>query len=221
MKKIILGVGLFVLGTNIFAQQDAKAKEILEQLSTKTKAHTSIYAEFDYNIKNTADGIDETQSGSLLSKGDTKYRLNIVGQEIINNGTTIWTFVGDACEVQINSAEELAEEEDNLMNPSTLFTIYEKGFKYKYIGQTTINGRTTEEIHLFPENANDKPYHTIKLFVDNTKKEIVKVIMKNKDGNTYTYIVKKFTPNAAAEDSKFNFNKSQTNCDEIEEIDLR
>ena len=62
---------------------------------------------------------------------------------IINNGETLWYFMKDVPEVQIMESD--SEDE---MNPSRIFTIYERGYKYQYAGESAIDGKKTEIINL-------------------------------------------------------------------------
>lgn len=220
MKKNIILLAIATLfTTSIFAQsegdsqemKDPKAKAILDKLSAKNKTYTTISAEFDYNLKNAAEGIDETQSGKLITKGD-KYKLNIAGQEIVCNGKTVWTYIEDADEVQINNVSN-DEDEEGMFNPATIFTIYEKGFKYKFQNEND----KTQTINLYPENANEKSYHTVQLIIDKAKTQITSIIIKSKDGNTYSYILKSFKTNETLNDSYFNFDTSKAG----DIIDLR
>jgi outer membrane lipoprotein carrier protein len=205
-----------------FAQQtgdtqemkDPQAKAILDKLSEKNKTYTSIKANFEYILTNKAEGINETQKGNLALKGN-KYKLNISGQQIISNGKTVWTYIEDADEVQISSVAE--NDDDNLFNPATIFTIYEKGFKYKFNGEETVDGVLVQNIMLYPEKAKEKSYHTIQLVVDKNKVQINSIIIKSKDGNTYTYKLSKFESNTPMADADFNFDVSKVS----EVIDLR
>ena len=58
MKKITLfATTIFAfLFINTYAQDDAKAKAILDELSAKTKAYSSIKATFTYNLKKGCQG---------------------------------------------------------------------------------------------------------------------------------------------------------------------
>ena len=60
------------------------------------------------------------------------------------------------------------EVNEDAINPSKVFTIYEKGYKYKFDGEDGV----TEIISLYPENPDKKKFHTAKLYVDKTKKQI-------------------------------------------------
>ena len=59
------------------------------------------------------------------------YKLDMsTDLSIINNGETLWYFMKDVPEVQIMESD--SEDE---MNPSKIFTIYERRYKYQYAGE--------------------------------------------------------------------------------------
>lgn len=199
MKKNILVAFIAVAGfSSAIAQNDPKAKTILDELSAKTKAYTSIKAEFTF-VTEKKDKTKETQTGKIQTKGKM-YKLVIPGHEIYCDGKTVWDYIKDANEVQVKDMEAGG---DDAVNPSTIFTIYEKGFKYKFDGEDA----TTQTISLFPENPDKKKYHTAKLVIDRVKKQISSVKMMMRDGTTQTYTIKSFTPNVAIPDTEFTFDK--------------
>ena len=74
------------------------------------------------------------------------YKLDMsTDLSIINNGETLWYFMKDVPEVQIMESD--SEDE---MNPSKIFTIYERGYKYQY-WRKQINGKKIECINLYPK----------------------------------------------------------------------
>lgn len=223
MKTIInLFLGILITSTTL-AQvesgqeipQDPKAKEILDALSKKTKSHKALQADFSYNLSNKEAGIDETQKGQITVQGNNKYKIKISGQEIISDGKTLWTYIKDSQEVQIDNAESGAES--SALSPSKIFTLYEDNFKYKYHGEETIDGKLVQIIKLFPMNANDKNYHTAILRIDKSLLQIHSIIILSKDGNRYTYTIEKFTGNPAITEGFFNFDTAKAE----EVIDLR
>jgi outer membrane lipoprotein-sorting protein len=196
-KKLSL-IALFsaaVLSVN--AQNDPKAKTILDELSAKTKAYTSIKTEFTMEVVK-KDKTKDTQTGKLATKG-SKYKLEISGHEIYCDGKTVTEFIKDANEAQIKDMDASGDE----VNPTNIFTLYEKGFKCKFDGEEG----NTQTISLYPENPDKKKFHTVKLFIDKTKKQITGVRMLMKDQSTQTYTVKSFTPNAPLTDADFTFDK--------------
>lgn len=196
-KKITI-IALFAVGSlNAIAQdQDPKAKKVLDELSVKTKAYTTIKAEFSWVVEK-KDKSKDSQSGKIQTKG-AKYKLEIPGHEIYCDGKTVWDYIKDANEVQIKDMEVGG---DDAVNPSNIFTIYEKGFKYKFDGEDA----TTQTISLFPTNPDKKKFHTIKLTIDKTKKQISSVKMFMKDGSTQTYTIKTFVGSTPIPDTDFVF----------------
>jgi outer membrane lipoprotein carrier protein len=196
-KNIVIALLSFGSIASVSAQNDPKAKAILDDLSAKTKAYTSIKAEFTF-VTEKKDKTKDSQEGKIATKGN-KYKLEIPGHEIYSDGKKVWDFIKSANEVQVKDVEAGSED---AINPTTIFTMYEKGFKYKFDGEDA----TTQTISLFPENPDKKKYHTIKLYIDKNKKQITSVKMMMKDGSTQTYTIKSFTPNAAIPDTDFTFN---------------
>lgn len=196
-KKIALIAFLVISSLAINAQNDPKAKTILDDLSQKTKAYTTIKAEFTF-IAEKKDKTKDTQNGKIQTKG-SKYKLEIPGHEIYCDGKTVWDFIKDANEVQIKDMEVGGED---AVNPSTIFTLYEKGYKYKFDSEDA----TKQAINLFPVNPDKKKFHTVKLVVDKTKKQISSVKMMMKDGSVQTYEIKSFIGNSVIPDTDFTFN---------------
>lgn len=208
-----------------FAQQpkeviDAKAKAVLDEVAAKTKTYTSIKAEFasvtEKKVSNTESKVTESQAGTLQLKGE-KYKMEIKGQAIFCDSKTQWTYIKESNEVQINNAPD-AKATDN-PNPVNIFTLYEKGYKYKYEGEEAQGGVKVDVVGLFPLNPDKKPYHTIRLSIDKAKKQIIAVRIMNKNGTTNIITVKSFTANSEMPDAMFTFNKADYKG--VEVVDLR
>jgi outer membrane lipoprotein carrier protein len=219
MKKLLFGL-LAISYLGAFAQDgaetDPKAKAILDQLSAKTKTYTSISAEFTSNLENKAADLNLSQEGKLKMQGD-KYNLSLGNHQIISDGTTTWTYSKEDNEVYIDNNADV--EDEDMIKPSELFTIWESGFKFQYIGEKSINGKNCDIIHLFPSQPAKKNFHTIKLFIDKDKLELVTITVMGKAGNIDTYNLKSFTPNSTVTAADFSFNKD--NYAGVEEIDNR
>lgn len=211
MRSLFLVIAVLAGLISVHAQDDPQAKAILDKLSAKTKAYKTIKASFEFTMTNKTEGMNETQDGSILIKGNN-YHLSITGQDVISDGKSIWTVLKDAEEVQIN---EIDEEDEDAISPNRIFTLYEEGFKQKYVKEE--NGH--DIINLYPKNAAEKSYHRIALYINKAKEEISKVIVYGKDGTNTTYKIKSFSPNATIPEGSFTFDKSKFPKYEI--IDLR
>lgn len=206
MRTTVLLMGFLFLGLNVNAQEkDPKAKAVLDEVSKKIKSYNSFAVEFTSTLKASSGASPETQSGKAIIKGD-KYIVEIGGQKIINDGKSVYTIVIADKEVYVN---EIEEGDDDLLNPSKMFTIWEKDFKYKYIKEETIGGVPVHEIHLYPVNPAKSKYHTIIVKINKAKSELHSVIVKGKEGEVLSYTLTKFTANPSVTDDDFKFVKAK------------
>ena len=220
MKKIlsILTVCCSLLTANCIAQtpaaaeQDPKAKAILDDLSKTTKSYKTISAEYELVLLNKDKKQTDKQTGKIQVKGN-KFKLEIPGNTIVCDGKTVWTHNKDAQEVTIKNFEP--NNEDGL-NPTNIFTMYETGYKYKYEKEEKIGANTYHVINLYPTiKPEKKKFHTIKLYVDKIKKQVHEIKMLMKDGGTQTYEIKSMTPNTVLADNVFVFDTKTFKADQI------
>ncbi len=216
-KSLVLFSILSLLIVNPFLSvsesQDNKSNQILNKLSKTYKTYKSIQASFAISIKNKQTNTSVKQSGVLFQKGK-KFRVNMSGQEIYCDGKTIWTYLKDANEVQISKFDAKAMD----INPSEIFTIYEKGFIHKYVGQVSKGTKTLDVVELTPTDKN-KGYFKVKLGIDKLANKIKEMSVHSKNGIVTTYIITKFSPNVPISDSYFKFNSKDKPG--VIEIDLR
>src|ERR1700761_4387368 len=143
MKKTLLVTLLIFVFANVFAQQpDTKtAQPILNGVSEKYKSFTSVKAEFTIKTEDGTGKTTDNQAGTLYVKGN-KFKLELNNQQIVCDNVTIWTYLKDANELQINTYEP----DENTISPSQIFTIYEKNFIYGFIEEKTVNGKVFQVI---------------------------------------------------------------------------
>ena len=216
MKKGLLTGLLLVFATFIFAQQDQKAKDILDQVSKKTKSFTSISADFTFSMENKEEKISEKNKGSLKLKGQ-KYKVSLpdLGYQVYSDGVTIWTYQHDGNQVSITNKED---SEDDLMDPSKIFHIYEEGFNYKFIAEKKEKGKPIFYIDLIPQ-SDDKDFTKITICIDKNSMMIDRATTYGIDGNQYGIIVDELETNKPMAESMFVFDTSKYN--DIEVIDFR
>lgn len=213
MKKLFLTALLGLSAHILLAQYDASALATLEAMSKKYKAFKSFEANITSTMTNDTEGIKEEFKGKITVKGD-KFRLVMDDQEIINNGTTVWTYLPAAKEVNIDNYDPGSDE----INPSKIYDIYKKGFKYLNLGDKAEGGVTCAEIDLVPEKK-DAQYFKIKMMISKKDNSIVSWTMFDKSGNKYKYTISKFLPNIEVADAFFSFDPKK--YPGVEVIDLR
>ena len=216
MRTIIAVLLTMVLGVHSIAQDaekgDKKSNAILEVLTAKTEAYKSIRVDFTYKMENIEAGIDESTRGTLLVMGN-KYNLNISGQEVFCDGETLWTYMADAEEVQVNSLEEAEES----ISPNKLLSSYNEDYRSKFIKEDFVYGTTVNIIDLTPIEG--KSYFKVRLIIDKEKDQLLEFTIFDKNGSTYSYVINKFEPNIDVSEGAFTFNPAD--YPGVDVIDMR
>lgn len=213
MKRIAALLSLVVFGFHGVAQdQDPKAKAVLDEVSKITKSYKTITADIQFtSYGKDKKQVDKPQTWKVQSKGD-KFRIEIPGSSIVSDGKTLWNYNHDAKEVTIKHADPQNDEQ----NPAKIFTMYEKGYKFKYEKEGKIGAATVHVIDLYPAlNPEKKKFHTVKLYVDKTKKTVLRMEMMMKDGGTQVFDVKSLKPNLEIPDGHFVFDLKGLKADQI------
>lgn len=214
MKTIGLIMILSGLMVSILeAQNDPKALEILDAMSAKYQNVEAFSAKLVYKLENPTERVNETFKGELTVMGD-KYRLKIGEQEIINNGSTIWTYLREVNEVNVDNYYP----EDDPMAPAKIYTIYRDGYKYSFVEEDKQKGRIVQVVDLEPENK-DEPFYKIRLTIDKEDKTLVDYKVFDKNGNRYLWSVSDFDTNLKLTASHFEFDADEYKG--VEVIDLR
>lgn len=203
----------FVLVLTAFgawAQNDSKAKEILDKAAAKFKAYPAAEVSFTLSMENKAENISETHEGQAWMKGN-KYKLNLMDVENYYDGTHIFTYMPEVQEVNIKNPND---EEEEFLNPTKLFDIHNQGFTQKLIGTT--NG--IAYIELLPKEK--KNFEKIGVWVNPATSAIQKVTSFGKDGNNVTITIKNIKQlSPAPADTFFTFDKAKH--PEVDVIDMR
>jgi len=208
MTKLLTTL-LIAFSTTLFAQ-DQVAKDVLDRLSTTTKSYKNMTVGFDFIFENKNQNINEKQKGILVLQ-EEMFRLEMEEQTIINDGESQWIYLADMNEVTIIEHDP----EDEMMNLNKLFTIYEEGYKYSYVGTESEKGKRLQIIDLFPEETG--AFIKITLAIDAAKNQLHKITMHDKNGGNFTYLVTSFKSNTNL--APFIFNT--VDCPGVEVIDLR
>src|ERR1700748_915463 len=167
MKKLFILFLLTTSATYTFAQKDAAAKTILNEVSAKYKLYDVVKTDFEFTLNNQQAKVTETQTGTLIARSKTnKFKVTLYGadasakqdinEEIISDGKTQWTYLKKDNEVQISTADNSEEG----FNPARIFTMYEHGYKYIYNGEVKAGGGTCQEIDLTPDDI-QKPFFKV------------------------------------------------------------
>lgn len=215
MKLIVALVIIGSFGFAASAQTDSKAKAILAAVSKKYRSYDVVKTDFTFTLNNAQAKVKETQQGTLYVKANAnKYKVAMTNQDLISDGKVQWTYLKNDKEVQISNVDNSGDA----INPAKIFTIYEKGFKYLYTGENKVGAKIYQMIDLSPTDTK-KSIFKVRLSIDKLSKQIANVVIFEKNGNTYTYNVKTFSPNIKVPETTFAFDAKKHPG--VEVVDLR
>lgn len=211
--KYLLALLVVFTTVNLNAQVDQKAKSILDEVSKKTQSSNSITADFQFIMENSEVDLHESNEGSLIIQKDS-YKLNFNGIEVMCDGKSQWTYMPDAEEVNVSEANS---GEDGMLNPATIFTIYEEGFVNTYLGEFTESSVKIFKIDMVP--TEEQEFSRVILDISQTNYQIAGATMFGTDGNKYIIKVKNMITNKKYPESTFAFDSSK--YPGVEVIDMR
>lgn len=209
--KAILATAALGLSLIVNAQQDQAARDILDVMSNKYRKIPAFSADFTYALENQQESLNEQFEGKITVKG-VKYRLDLEGQEIINDGKSIWTYLAEVNEVTINNYNP----EESEINLNNIFDLYKTGYKYLLVSE--LNTPSTNVVDLVPEDKNLN-YFKIRMEIDKSTNSLKSFKIFDKSGNRYTYIIKQFQEHANLDDKLFVFDMNAHKG--VEVIDFR
>ena len=209
MRKALVAMAL--LGS-LFAnaQNDKRAATILDAMSNKYKTMTSFKVAFTY----INEGTKETLKGDATVKG-TKFRLKMAGQEIFNDGKIMTTYIKESNEATVNNYDP---KEAGDIDPTKVYTIYKKGYKYTFLEEVTEAGKAYEVVELTPEKKDSK-VAKLQIKVDKKDKSVKSWKIFQRSGQRLGFKVDSFVPNVKVDDKSFAFDASKYKG--VELIDLR
>jgi outer membrane lipoprotein carrier protein len=216
MNKNFLIVALILTTFNIvLAQQDPKAKEILDAMSAKYKSISSFQADLSYTMTNKVEDINESYNGKIAVKGEM-YRLMMQDQEIYNDGTTVWTYLPNLDEPEVTIDDNNPDGGD--ITPSSIFNIYQEGYKYLYLNSVNVDGKSYDIVDLVP-NDKDAQYFKVRIEIGTKDRLLRTFTLFDREGSEYAYLITNFKSDVNLADSYFRFDASKLTEDQI--IDIR
>ena len=205
-KHILLIISILALA---FGAKAPYAETTFKAAVDKLKSYENIEINFDYNMINTEAGIFETMEGSGVLQGDA-YVLHILGQDIICDGTTIWTYNADAEEVMISDVDNA----DGGGSPLSIINAYYDNISAKVVDEAGII-KKIEVKPLFSDENIEKLIVTLN--TNNLEIKDLHVFDKNK--NEFVYVITKFVTNQKLPAGFFTFKEADYPDAEI--IDMR
>lgn len=193
----------FLISFTGFAQ-DAKAKALLDEVTSKVKSYDNIAIDFKYSLQNLKENINQESKGNVLLQGNN-YVLNFMGITKIFDGKKVYTIVPEDEEISISSFDD---KDESAITPSKMLTFFNKGYKYSWDILQNVRGRKIQYIKLIPISSKDQRKEVL-LGIDVQTKNIYNVIETGKNGTKTTIVVNSFKTNQPVSKNQFTFVKSK------------
>jgi outer membrane lipoprotein-sorting protein len=203
IKKGIQITALLLFGLSMQAQ-DKKAKDLLNQVTSKVKSYDNIAIDFKYSLNNAKEKINQDSKGNVTMKNN-QYVLNFMGVTKIFDGKKNYTIVPEDEEITISKVNE---KDDNAITPSKLLTFFNTGYKCTMDLLQDIKGRKIQYIKLIPVNPKDQRKEIL-LGIDVRTKHIYNLIEIGKKGTKTTLTVNSFKTNQPLSKNQFTFVESK------------
>ena len=205
VKKAFLLIFGILASIAVHAQS---ADEFLKQAIEKNKSYNDISVIFNYQMINSSAGIYENINGYASMKGGS-YIMNIDGQEMICDGTTLWTHLIDDEEVMISEVTD-----DNNSSPIAIIDAFSQNITASFVESDNPDIKIIE----VKENEGDT-FETVRLHFDIKDLNIKKVHIIVGDGNEFIYEITDFKTNQNLPDNMFIFDENL--YPHVEVIDMR
>jgi outer membrane lipoprotein-sorting protein len=203
MKKILSALAILLVFVNVSLAQDAKAKKLLDEVTTKVKTYNNVVLDFKVTIQNLKKEINQESKGNVTIAGD-KYVLNMMGTTKIFDGKKIYTIIPEDEEVTISSPTG----QDAEFTPAKMLTFFNTGFKYTWDITQNVKGRSIQYIKLSPTAPKDHRKEVL-IGIDTQTKNIYNIIEVAKDGTKTTIVVNSFKTNQPISKNEFTFDATK------------
>ncbi|EAZ94669.1 gliding motility-related protein; possible outer membrane protein [Flavobacteria bacterium BAL38] len=204
MKRFLQVAIALLIGLSLQAQDAKKAKELLDEVSSKVKSYDNIVIDFKYALNNPKENINQESKGNVALKGNL-YSLNFMGVTKIFDGKKVYTIVPEDEEISISNFNA---NDENAITPNKMLTFFNSGYKYAWDILQNVKGRKIQYVKLTPNSSKDQRKEIL-VGIDVQTKHIYTVIEVGKNGSKTTLTVNSFKTNQPLSKNHFTFTKSK------------
>ena len=180
------------------------ATQILDAVGKKYKKHAGFSADFTHDSETNSGKLLSSQKGKIKVAG-SKYQLITEKATLICDGKTVWTIQPKIKEVTVSDYEP----EPGDITPERVYTFYQTGYKYLFMGEVKVKGKVWQSLDLEPENLK-KEISKIRLYVDKTSRAITKwIIFERGTNERESFEVDKFEALIKVNAADFAFDKKK------------
>lgn len=180
--------------------QGNSARALLDEVSSKIESYNNVYLEFNYNLENKTEKVNQETRGNLTLQKNL-YNLKYLGVERIFDGKKVYTIVHEDEEVVISKNDK---NDEGSITPSKMFNFYKNGYTLKMDIVQKNGGREIQFLKLTPMDSNSEIRYIL-VGVDTQTKHISKLIEVGNNGTQTTLLVTNFKTNQQISNKLFTF----------------
>jgi outer membrane lipoprotein-sorting protein len=211
--NLLILIGLFITAP-VFAQKDAKAKELLDKTSEVLNQAGGLSVSFTFYMNDEIHNIKQSFEGQMLLKG-TKFYLDTSEQTVYFDGKTQWVYDKTIEEVSILEPQS---QDIQALNPILVFEMYKKDCDYKYNGEkNSTQNRKVQEISLFPKDKKED-IRQVDLQINSGDYMPVSFYITYKNKSEYRIHINKYQTKLNLPDSQFVFDKNKYPQAEVNDL---
>ena len=204
MNKFFKVLFFFLASFSLQAQDAAKAKDLLDDVSSQIKTYNNIVIDFKYTLSNPKENINQESNGNVALQGNL-YNLNFMGVSKIFDGSKVYTIVPEDEEITISKFDN---SDDNAVTPSKMLTFFTSGYKYSMDILQNVKGRKIQYVKLIPISSKDQRKEIL-IGIDVQTKNIYNLIETGKNGTKTILTVNSFKTNQPLSKNHFTFTQSK------------
>ena len=213
-RGLFLFLTLLLTLTTCFAQQDAKAVDILNKASAAYLKAGGVKASFSIQMVQSKGVKGERVQGSIRLKGQ-KFKLEVEDMTTWFDGSNQWVYLKSNKEVNVSNP---TEEELLTINPINVFQLYKHGYTCAYKGTGTSAGLSVQQILLTPKDKYSQVSGIQVAFEKNSLRP-VSIVITNKDKSGTTVTISSYQGGNTFADNQFVFPAKEYPSTQV--IDLR
>ena len=180
---------------------DPQALALLESISQQHQNSGPHLIEFSLDIELPGQAT-ETQRGQLIQDGE-KFVLDLDQRQIISDNETVWLFLKDMNEVQINDAD--FDDASDFMSPSDLYQLHKSDdYVFALANEFAEDGQTVTQIECKPLDDNSD-YSKLRLTILKKANKVKRMKIFSKDGSRFTMNITSQTASYQTNDNMFSF----------------
>jgi len=201
-----------ILSSSLLAQtslgevSDPEAMKILDAVKNDFNLYAAHKYQFQLDIE--YPGHEGSQvNGHLIQKGDN-FVLDMDERKIISDNESVWVYLKERNEVQINDVEEDVEEGEDLIKPSDIFKLIESGdFLFAISNHIFEDGRDITQIECKPLKTNSE-YSKLRFSIIDKENDLKRVKVFYKDGSRMNMRIENHIKDFQTTDKMFKFAES-------------